>query len=81
MKLNSITEIDAFKQAINKCKGDVWLESIYGDRFNLKSVLSRYVAFGKLINEEGENLELFCALSADERNFYKFFAENPDTLA
>ena len=81
MKLNSITEIDAFQQAINNCKGDVWLESIYGDRLNLKSVLSRYVAFGKLINDEAENLELFCALSTDESNFYKFFAENPDTLA
>ena len=81
MKLNNAIEIDAFQQAINECEGDVWFESIYGDRFNLKSVLSRYVALGKLISEEGESLELFCALSADEHNFYKFFAENPDTLA
>ena len=80
VKLNNAIEIDAFQRAINKCKGDVWFESIYGDRLNLKSVLSRYVAFGKLINDEGENLELFCSLPEDECNFYKFFAENPDTL-
>ena len=80
VKLNNAIEIDAFQRAINKCKGDVWFESIYGDRLNLKSVLSRYVAFGKLINDEGENLELFCSLSEDECNFYKFFAENPNTL-
>lgn len=81
MKLNNIKEIEAFKEAIKSCQGDVWLESIYGDRFNLKSTLSRYVAFGQLISEEGENLELFCALSTDEKYFYKFFAENPDTLS
>lgn len=80
MKLTNISEIEAFKAAIDLCQGDVWLESIYGDKFNLKSALSRYVAFGKLISEEGENLELFCSNSNDERNFYKFFAENPDTL-
>lgn len=81
MKLSNVIEIENFKSAIDLCQGDVWLESIYGDKFNLKSVLSRYVAFGKLISEEGENLELFCSNSNDERNFYKFFAENPDTLA
>ena len=59
MKFNSISDVDAFVSAVDKCKGDVWLESAQGDRFNLKSELSRYVAIGELIKDESESLELF----------------------
>lgn len=37
MKIKSLQDINAFKEAISRCKGDVWLESVYGDRYNLKS--------------------------------------------
>lgn len=80
MKLNNVQEVEAFKQAISNCRGDVWLKSVYGDCFNLKSSLSEYVALGKLLSEEGGNLELFCQLPADEHHFYKFFRENPEAL-
>jgi hypothetical protein len=80
MRLTNISEIEAFKAAIEACKGEVWLQSVYGDRFNLKSILSQYVALGKLLSEEGENLELFCQNSSDEKHFLKFFYEYPDTL-
>ena len=46
MKLNNTNEIEAFKSAIKACKGDVWLESSSGDRYNLKSVFSQYIAAG-----------------------------------
>lgn len=80
MRLSNISELEAFKQAIEKCKGDVWLESPYGDRFNLKSTLSVYVALGHLLSEHGEDLELFCQFVNDERHFYDFFTEHPDAL-
>lgn len=80
MRLSNISELEAFKRAIEQCRGDVWLESPYGDRFNLKSTLSRYVALGHLLSEEGECLELFCQHSEDEKYFYEFFSEHPDTL-
>ena len=73
MRLKNISEVQAFQEAINLCKGEVWLQSIYGDRFNLKSVLSGYIAIGRLLSEEGENLELFCQNRSDERHFYNFF--------
>lgn len=80
MKLNNINEIEAFRSAIKACKGDVWLESSNGDRYNLKSVFSQYIALGAMLSENGEELELFCSLREDEANFFKFFCEYPETI-
>lgn len=80
MQLHNTEEIQAFKEAIEKCKGEVWLESRWGDRYNLKSILSQYVALGALLNEQGEELELYCQFDNDERHFYQFFKNHPDTL-
>lgn len=80
MKLTNIKEVNSFLKTVDECKGSVWLESSDGNKFNLKSKLSQYVAIAALISIEGENLELFCALPEDERKFYDFFTENSDTL-
>ena len=48
MRLRNIAEIEAFKEAISVAKNDVWLESPNGDRYNLKSELSQYLALGTL---------------------------------
>ena len=74
MKFNSISDVDAFVSAVDKCKGDVWLESAQGDRFNLKSELSRYVAIGELIKGESESLELFARTAEDEAVLMEFLA-------
>ena len=44
MKLTNIKEINAFKEAIAKCRGDVWLLSPYGDKYQLKSLFNQYLA-------------------------------------
>lgn len=80
MKLRNIAEVEAFRNAVGKCTGDVWLESVDGDRFNLKSALSQYVALGTLLSENGDNLELFCSNSADQTHFFEFFANNPGVM-
>lgn len=80
MKLTNIKELDAFKEAIAKCKGDVWLISPYGDKYQLKSLFSQYLAFGKLLGERGDEMELFCQFSEDERHFLKFFNDYPNVL-
>ena len=80
MKLKNEIEITDFLAAVNKAKNEVWLESNQGDRYNLKSTLSRYVAIGALIENHGNELELFCANKSDEPLFYIFFAQHPDTL-
>lgn len=78
MVFQNAEQIDAFMDAVQKCKGDVYLKSNEGDVFNLKSRLSSYIAIGALLDDEGDELELFCAKTEDEGHFYKFFAEHPE---
>ena len=80
MKIRKEIELKKFLEAVDKAKGGVRLESTEGDRFNLKSTLSRYVAIGKIIEEHYNDLELFCDNVEDEYLFYNFFIENPDVL-
>ena len=77
MRLNNITEVDAFIATVDKCSDDVWLCSTEGDRYNLKSKLSQYVALAELIGENADSLELFCSAKEDEAKFYQFFREHP----
>ena len=74
MKLRKEIEITDFLQAVNSAKGIIWLISDQGDKYNLKSTLSRYVAIAAMIGEHAEELELFCVNKADEPLFYEFFA-------
>lgn len=80
MKLTNVKQVEAFKEAVNKCENDVWLMSIYGDKFNLKSALSQYIAMGALLDEHGDELELFCAFKDDERHFREFFRDYPEVI-
>lgn len=80
MKLHNIKQVDEFMKAADSCAGGVWLRSIYGDVYNLKSKLSQYVAVAQLLQDYGDELELFCDNTSDEKYFYKFFNENPDVL-
>lgn len=80
MKLTNITEAENFLKAVDECTGDVWLESVEGDKINLKSKLSQYVAISALISCESDKLELFCSKLEDEERFFKFFSENPEVL-
>jgi hypothetical protein len=79
MKLTNIQHINSFLTAVSQCRGDVWLESPQGDKFNLKSDFSRYVAIGALLGNHGDDLELFCDKD-DEHLFYEFFSENPEVI-
>lgn len=80
MKLHNKVEIDAFKKAIDECTGDVYLTSNYGDKFNLKSLLSQYVAISALIGDKGDELELWCDNKLDEQRMFRFFNENPNVI-
>jgi hypothetical protein len=80
MKLNNITEVQEFLEIVNSCEGSVWLESADGNRFNLKSQMSQYVALGALLENKGSELELFCTSRADEIKFLMFFAKYPKTV-
>ena len=80
MRLKNSKDIHDFKQAISQCEGQVWLESPWGDRYNLKSELSQYIGVAELIKSYGDDLELFCQLPEDQHYFYQFFRENPEVM-
>lgn len=51
LKVQNITDIDKFFEAINSCEGRVELVTGEGDRLNLKSQLARYVALAKVFSD------------------------------
>lgn len=76
MKITSLQDVEEFKKVINECKGEVWLESIYGDKYNLKSALSQYVAIADLVRDKTGELELFAQLSEDEAKLIEFVSKH-----
>lgn len=80
MKITKVAELHEFLSAVSQAKGSVYLRSMVGDCYNLKSELSKYVAIGALLGEHGDELELFCDESADEPLFFKFFKNYPEVL-
>ena len=80
MKLKNEIEINDFLNAVNRAKHPVYLVSIEGDRYNLKSTLSRYVAIAELIKDYGMELELFCDDKNDEKYFFGFFLSHLEVL-
>ena len=77
MKFTRHSEVNDFISTVEDCEGHVWLESKDGDRFNLKSLFSRYIAIGALLDNHGDELELFCQLPEDRVKFYKYFNDHP----
>ena len=68
MKLKNSVQVNAFVEAVSRCKGNVFLRSLQGDIFNMKSSLSQYIAMGALLEE----LELFCEKKEDEPIMLEF---------
>lgn len=75
MRLTSIKNIQKFVDTVNSCEHGVYLKSLEGDVFNLKSSLSQYVAIGRLIEESGDNLELFADSREDEARLMQMLVE------
>ena len=50
MKVQNINDIESFFKVIENCKGKVELISDEGDRLNLKSKLTQYVALAEIFS-------------------------------
>lgn len=77
MKLKTVDELNGFLNAVDKCQKDVYLVSERGDKLNLKSLFSRYISMGRLLDAQEENMELFCDSKQDEAYFFEFFRAFP----
>ena len=80
MRIKKINQVNEFLRAVEKCKHDVWLTSPYGDKYNLKSGLSQYIAIAALLGNHGDELELWCSSKDDEQYFFDFFNHNPQVI-
>lgn len=78
MRIKNIENVEKFLEVVNSCTGNVSLTSVYGDKYNLKSTLTQYVAIAALLGEHGEELELWCSNKDDEARFLQMLADNPE---
>ena len=72
--LKNTKDIENLIADVNRCRGDVILRSGDGrEEFNLKSVLSRYIAIGELCKEHGDEYEMFCMDHDDVSKMLHFY--------
>lgn len=73
MKVENIKEIDKFFSVINSCKGRVELVTGEGDRLNLKSKLTQYVALANIFsNGEIPQMEIIASEKEDVDKLLNF---------
>ena len=76
MKVQNITNIEKFFNAVDECKGRVELVTGEGDRLNLKSKLSQYVSMANIFsNGEIPELELIAYEKQDIDRLVKFMVD------
>jgi hypothetical protein len=75
MKVMNISNVDDFFKVVDSCEGKVELVSKEGDRLNLKSTLTQYVALAKVFsNGYIRELELVVHEANDVKKFMEFLA-------
>ena len=76
MKVQNITDIEAFFKTVDACKGKVELVTGEGDRLNLKSKLSQYVSMANIFsNGEIPELEIIAYEKEDIDRLVKFMVD------
>ena len=80
MKLYNIDNVEEFMGIVNKCSGPVELVSPEGDRLNLKSELTKYIAVTNLFSNKAyiNKLELVAYEKEDIEALMKYmFGDTP----
>lgn len=77
MKVENIKNIDKFFEMIDKCKGKVELVTADGDRLNLKSTLTKYVALAKVFSDGTiGSMEIIAHECEDAMTIFRYMHEN-----
>ena len=72
MTLTNVANVDKLLKAIEECEGKVELVTELGDRFNLKSKLSQYVSFVKILaNRTVPSIEIITSNHSDAEKLMK----------
>lgn len=73
MTLTNVANVDKLLKTIEGCEGKVELVTEQGDRYNLKSKLSQYVSFVKVLtNCTIPTIEIITSNHADAEKLIKF---------
>ncbi len=73
MKIQNISDVDAFFKVVDECKGKVELVSPDGDRINLKSKLTQYLSMATMFsNGYIKELDLVATEKEDIDRLIKF---------
>lgn len=73
MTLTNVTNVDKFFKTIEECEGRVELITDQGDRYNLKSKLSQYISFVKILsNNTIPSVEIITSNRSDAQKLMKF---------
>lgn len=73
MKLTNVANVDKLLKTIEGCEGKVELVTEQGERYNLKSKLSQYVSFVKVLaNCTIPSIEIITSNHADAEKLMKF---------
>ena len=76
MKIRNIEQLTDFLKVIDSCTGNVYLTSVYGDKYNLKSALTQYIAIAALLGTHGDELEIWCDNKEDEGKVMEFLSNH-----
>ena len=73
VKVQNITDVDAFFKVVDECKGTIELVSPEGDRVNLKSKLTQYLSMANIFsNGYIKELDLVAHDKEDVERLIKF---------
>lgn len=77
MKIYNVENAEKFLEVIRQCKGSVELISKEGDRLNLKSELTKYLAISKLFADDTliNNMELVASDPDDVKFLMQYMME------
>ncbi len=72
MTLTNVANVEKLLKTIEECEGKVEMITEQGDRYNLKSKLSQYVSFVKVLaNQTIPSIELITSNHADAERLMK----------
>lgn len=75
MHITNAAQIRELLELVENAQGDVKIYSQFGDIYNLKSSLSRYVALSALIQDNKDVLTIVCSEETDQLAFDKWMSK------
>ncbi len=66
MKIRNTQQLHVLENAIDRCNHSVWLESVQGERYDMKDEQGRHEGLERLMSDTNADLGLYANDRADE---------------